>query len=399
MASRRLRPLVLDRIRARRVHPTDARGRTHPLSGPGSAKTADAVHGPRHGKPQPASAAFAPPYLVAGDQCVAQTANILLFLSERHQLGPRDEGSRFFAHQLELTIVDAVEEAHDVHHPVAGSLYYKEQKAEALRAAEAFRAHRMPKFLGYFEAILAEAAGPGCSGTARTHCRPVAVPARRGPELRLPAAYGDACARAPAGDGAARPRSRPAGARRLLRQRPPPRVQRGRHLPPLSGARRAMSDDLFLQTLLPTTHDLGGFKVHRTLPHRERTTIGPFIFFDQMGPAQLAARQRHRRAAAPAYQPRHRHLSVRRRDRPSRFARHLRDDRAGRGQSDDRRAAASPIASARPPQLRPDGPELSGIQTWLALPDAPRRRSIRPSSMSRRTSCRSSTAAAPARGS
>ena len=49
-----------------------------------------------------------------------------------------------------------------------------------------------------------------------------------------------------------------------------------------------MTDDPFLQTLLPTTHDLGGFKVHRTLPHRERTTIGPFIFFDQMGPAKLA---------------------------------------------------------------------------------------------------------------
>ncbi|HST36994.1 MAG TPA: pirin family protein, partial [Allosphingosinicella sp.] len=50
-----------------------------------------------------------------------------------------------------------------------------------------------------------------------------------------------------------------------------------------------MPSDPFLQILLPTTHDLGGFKVHRTLPHRERTTIGPFIFFDQMGPATLAA--------------------------------------------------------------------------------------------------------------
>src|SRR5690606_35750104 len=48
-----------------------------------------------------------------------------------------------------------------------------------------------------------------------------------------------------------------------------------------------MTDDPFLLTLLPTTHDLGGFKVHRTLPHRERTTVGPFIFFDQMGPAHL----------------------------------------------------------------------------------------------------------------
>ncbi len=50
-----------------------------------------------------------------------------------------------------------------------------------------------------------------------------------------------------------------------------------------------MTDDPFLVTLRPTTHDLGGFKVHRTLPHRDRTTIGPFIFFDQMGPAHLPA--------------------------------------------------------------------------------------------------------------
>ena len=48
-----------------------------------------------------------------------------------------------------------------------------------------------------------------------------------------------------------------------------------------------MSADLILQTLTPVTHDLGGFKVHRTLPHRLRTTVGPFIFFDQMGPARL----------------------------------------------------------------------------------------------------------------
>ena len=106
-----------------------------------------------------------------------------------------------------------------------------------------------------------------------------------------------------------------------------------------------MTDDLFLQTLLPTTHDLGGFKVHRTLPHRERTTIGPFIFFDQMGPAQARAGRGHRRPAASAHQPRHRHLSVRRRDRPSQFARHLRDDRAGRGQSDDRRARHRPFGA------------------------------------------------------
>ncbi len=109
---------------------------------------------------------FAPPYLAAGELCIAQTANILLFLSDRHGLCPSDEASRFFVHQLELTIVDAVEEAHDVHHPVAGSLYYHEQKAEALRAAEAYREQRMPKFLGYFEGIL-EAGGPWLLGQQR----------------------------------------------------------------------------------------------------------------------------------------------------------------------------------------------------------------------------------------
>jgi len=28
----------------------------------------------------------------------------------------------------------------------------------------------------------------------------------------------------------------------------------------------------------------GGFSVHRALPHAKRQMIGPFIFFDQMGP-------------------------------------------------------------------------------------------------------------------
>ena len=109
---------------------------------------------------------FAPPYLVAGELCIAQTANILLFLADRHDLTPGGEGSRYLVHQLELTIVDAVEDAHDVHHPIAGSLYYGEQKAEALRAAEAFREQRMPKFLGYFEGIL-ESAGPWLLGQSR----------------------------------------------------------------------------------------------------------------------------------------------------------------------------------------------------------------------------------------
>jgi glutathione S-transferase len=98
---------------------------------------------------------FAPPYLVAGDLCIAQTANILQFLGETHGLAPVDGKMRWFANQLQLTIADAVAEAHNVHHPVSPGLYYEEQKREALEAARSFRDERMPKFLAYFEAVLA----------------------------------------------------------------------------------------------------------------------------------------------------------------------------------------------------------------------------------------------------
>ena len=49
--------------------------------------------------------------------------------------------------------------------------------------------------------------------------------------------------------------------------------------------------DPILQSIAPVTHDLGGFKVHRTLPSKQRTMVGPFIFFDQLGPARLTAGQ------------------------------------------------------------------------------------------------------------
>ncbi|MCA1749854.1 MAG: pirin family protein [Sphingomonadales bacterium] len=47
----------------------------------------------------------------------------------------------------------------------------------------------------------------------------------------------------------------------------------------------------FIQTIEPATHDLGGFKVRRSLPARERTMVGPFVFFDQAGPARLDPRK------------------------------------------------------------------------------------------------------------
>jgi redox-sensitive bicupin YhaK (pirin superfamily) len=130
-----------------------------------------------------------------------------------------------------------------------------------------------------------------------------------------------------------------------------------------------MQDDLILQTLLPVTHDLGGFKVHRTLPHRERTTIGPFIFFDQMGPAHLPA------GSGIDVRP-HPHINlatvtylfagaIDHRDSLGTFATiepgAVNLMTAGRGIAHSERS---------PAHLRPDGPQLSGIQTWIALPKA-----------------------------
>ena len=67
--------------------------------------------------------------------------------------------------------------------------------------------------------------------------------------------------------------------------------------------------------ITPVTHDLGAFKVRRTLPAGTRTMVGPFIFVDQFGPARLEPGEGDGRPPAPAHQPRHRHLSVRGRDR------------------------------------------------------------------------------------
>ena len=130
-----------------------------------------------------------------------------------------------------------------------------------------------------------------------------------------------------------------------------------------------MTDDPFLLTLTAATHDLGGFKVHRTLPHRERTTIGPFIFFDQMGPAKLAP------GGGIDVRP-HPHINLATVTYLFAGAIDHRDSlgtvqtiepgavnlmTAGRGITHSERS---------PEAVRPDGPELSGIQTWLALPAA-----------------------------
>jgi glutathione S-transferase len=97
---------------------------------------------------------FAPPFLKVGELVIPQTANILHFLGPRLGLVPGDEGSRLAALALSLTILDLVSEAHDAHHPIASSLYYEDQKPEALRRASGFIKERVPKFLRYFESVL-----------------------------------------------------------------------------------------------------------------------------------------------------------------------------------------------------------------------------------------------------
>lgn len=98
---------------------------------------------------------FAPPFLQAGRRLIGQTANILLFLGARHRLAPGTEDGRLWTHQLQLTIADFIVEVHDTHHPIASSLYYEDQKPAARRRAADFLAHRVPKFYGYFERVLA----------------------------------------------------------------------------------------------------------------------------------------------------------------------------------------------------------------------------------------------------
>jgi glutathione S-transferase len=97
---------------------------------------------------------FAPPYLKDGKTIIGQTANILLYLGDKHELAPKNEAARLWTHQIQLTIADLVVEAHDTHHPLGGDFYYEDQKQEALRRAEMFRESRIPKFLGWFETIL-----------------------------------------------------------------------------------------------------------------------------------------------------------------------------------------------------------------------------------------------------
>jgi glutathione S-transferase len=131
-------------------------------------------------------APFAPPVLVAGDLVIGQTANILLFIGARHNLTPRQEEGRLWVNQLQLTLADVVDEAHDLHHPIAGSLYYEDQKEAAARRAGPFREERMPKYLGYFEHILSDDVGACLSGEALSYADLSLFQVVRGLQYALP---------------------------------------------------------------------------------------------------------------------------------------------------------------------------------------------------------------------
>ncbi len=48
-----------------------------------------------------------------------------------------------------------------------------------------------------------------------------------------------------------------------------------------------LSCEAIAQVIVPRARDIGGFEVRRALPAQGRQMVGPFIFFDQMGPAEF----------------------------------------------------------------------------------------------------------------
>ena len=119
----------------------------------------------------------------------------------------------------------------------------------------------------------------------------------------------------------------------------------------------------------PRVRDIGGFEVRRTLPTARRRMVGPFVFFDQMGPAALRAGtgldvrpHPHIGLATVTYlfegEIVHRDsLGTVQTIRPG----EVNWMTAGRGIAHSERTG---------PELRARGSRLAGIQSWVALPKA-----------------------------
>jgi len=127
-------------------------------------------------------------------------------------------------------------------------------------------------------------------------------------------------------------------------------------------------ESAFEAIVTPVTHDLGAFKVRRALPARERTMVGPFIFVDQFGPARLPAGQ------GMDVRP-HPHINLATVSYLFEGAIEHRDSIGSHqviepGAINLMTAGRGIVHSERSPEaLRPDGPSLYGMQTWIALPD------------------------------
>jgi redox-sensitive bicupin YhaK (pirin superfamily) len=126
--------------------------------------------------------------------------------------------------------------------------------------------------------------------------------------------------------------------------------------------------DLFTLTITPSTHDLGGFEVRRTLPSRPRTMVGPFVFVDQFGPAQLDP------GIGMDVRP-HPHINLATVTYLFGGAIDHRDSlgtcqRIEPGAVNLMTAGRGIVHSERSPaDERQGGAVMSGMQTWLALPD------------------------------
>src|SRR5690348_13806985 len=130
----------------------------------------------------------------------------------------------------------------------------------------------------------------------------------------------------------------------------------------------ATIETAFELVITPVTHDLGDFKVNRTLPAKQRTMVGPFIFVDEFGPARLPA------GRGMDVRP-HPHINLATVTYLFEGAIEHRDSIGSHavikpGAINLMTAGSGIVHSERSPQhLRATGPSLYGMQTWLALPD------------------------------
>ncbi|UVK44323.1 pirin family protein [Mesorhizobium sp. AR07] len=130
----------------------------------------------------------------------------------------------------------------------------------------------------------------------------------------------------------------------------------------------AFASDQIELMVIPNAKDIGGFQVRRALPTAKRRLVGPFIFFDRMGPAILRAGQ------ALDVRP-HPHIGLS-------TVTYLFDGKIRHRDSLGTEMVIQPgdvnlmtagrgiVHSERTPEeLRGAPMSISGLQTWLALPD------------------------------